>query len=90
MLRVAWAALKIFTIRGAPGWLSQLGLRLLVSAQIMVSRFREFEPHVVLHADGVEPAWDSLSPLLSLPPSPLVLSLSLSKINKYTYNSWPT
>ena len=34
---------------------------------------REFEPHVGLCADDVEPAWDSLSPSLSLTlcPSPL-------------------
>ena len=44
---------------------------------------RRFEPHVGLRADGVEPAWDSLS--FSFSPSPahgsLTLSLSL-KINK--------
>ena len=33
----------------------------------MVSRFRVFEPHVGLCADSVEPAWDSLSPSVSLP-----------------------
>ena len=42
---------------------------------------REFEPHVGLCADSMETAWDSLSPSLSLCPSPLVLSLSL-KINE--------
>ena len=41
----------------------------------------EFEPHVRLHADSAEPAWDSLSPSLSAPPL-LTLSVSLSKINK--------
>ena len=35
----------------------------------------EIEPHVGLHADSAEPAWDSLSH--SLCPSP-----TLSKINK--------
>ena len=40
----------------------------------------EFEPHIGLCADSVEPAWDS--PFLSLSvPLPLMLSLSL-KINK--------
>ena len=39
----------------------------------------EFEPHIRLFTDSVEPAWDSLSPL-SVPPL-LILSLSL-KINK--------
>ena len=28
----------------------------------------EFEPHVGLHADSAEPAWDSLSPSRSTPP----------------------
>ena len=42
----------------------------------------EFEPCIGLGADGAEPAWDSLSLLLSLP-LPCLLSLSLSlKINK--------
>ena len=43
---------------------------------------REFESHVGLCADGVEPAWDSLSlsPSLSLCPSRM-LCLAL-KINK--------
>ena len=61
---------------GAPGWLSQLSVQLLVSAQVMISRFREFEPHITFCTDSVESAWDSLS---------LSLSLSLSfalKINK--------
>ena len=34
------------------------------------------EPHIRLCADGVEPAWDSVSPSLSAPP-PLVCALSL-------------
>ena len=44
----------------------------------------EFEPHIGICIDGVEPAWDSVSPSLPLPclyvcvPS-LSLSLSLSK-----------
>ena len=29
---------------------------------------REFEPHIELLIDGVEPAWDSLSPSFSAPP----------------------
>ena len=32
-----------------------------VSAQVMILRFCEFEPHVGFGADGAEPAWDSLS-----------------------------
>ena len=42
---------------------------------------RGFKPHIGLRADSVEPAWDSLSPSLSVPPR-LTLSVSLSKINK--------
>ena len=38
-----------------------------------------FRPYVGVHADSVEPAWDSLFPSLSAPP---LLSLSL-KINKH-------
>ena len=40
----------------------------------------EIKPHVGLHTDSMEPAWDSLPLSLSVPPQ-LVLSLSL-KINK--------
>ena len=38
----------------------------------------EFKPHIGLCADGMEPAWDSVSP--SLCPSP-ACALSLKKIN---------
>ena len=41
---------------------------------------RGFEPHVRLHPDSGEPAWNSFSPSLSAPPL-LALLLSL-KINK--------
>ena len=58
---------------GVPGWLSLLSVRLLVSAQVVISQFREFEPRIRLCADSAEPAWDSLS----LPP-PLPLPCSLS------------
>ena len=64
---------------GAPGWLSRLSAWLLVSAQVMISRFHEFKPCIRLCADSVESPWDSLTPFLSVPP-PLMLSLSLSKI----------
>ena len=40
-------------------------------------KVHEFEPRIGLHADSTEPAWDSLSPSLCLPPIH-----SLSKINK--------
>ena len=49
-----------------------------VSAQVMISQFGEFEPHIRLCADRAEPALDSVSPSFSAPP-PLTLSLSLSK-----------
>ena len=62
---------------GAPGWLAQLVKCLdLISAQIMISLFVEFEPHVRLYA-GPEPAWDSLS--LS---APALSTFSLKQLNK--------
>ena len=61
---------------GALGWLSWLSLQLLISAQVMISQVHEFEPHVGLCADSVQPAWDSLS--FSLCPS-FTLPLSLSQ-----------
>ena len=49
----------------------------------------EFEPHIRLCTDSIQPAWDSLSPSLSLLLPQLMCSLSLSvspslslKINK--------
>ena len=54
---------------GAPGWLSRLSVKLLISAQVMISRFV---------GSSTEPAWESLSPFLSAPP-PLAVSLSLLK-----------
>ena len=62
--------------RGAPGWLGWLSIRLLISAQVMISRFVGSSP-----ASGsalTAGAW-SLLPILSLP------SLSLSKINEHTF-----
>ena len=40
-----------------------------------------FEPHVRLSADRTEPAWDSRSPSLSVPP-PFTLSVSLKQTFK--------
>ena len=70
--------LKPFRL-GVPGWLSRFGIRLLVSAQVVISQLIGwFKSRVGLCTDSAEPAWDSLS----LPP-PLSLSLSLPlKINK--------
>ena len=40
----------------------------------------EFEPCIGLHADSMEPAWDSLSHPLSLPlPCSLVVSVEVNK-----------
>ena len=46
------------------------------SAQVMISWFCEFEPHIRLSAVSTEPALDPLSPSLSAPTLPM---LSLSK-----------
>ena len=73
-------------VSGAPGWLSQLSV--LTSPQIMISQLVSLSPvsGSVLTAQSLEPASDSVSPSLSLCPSPshaLFVSLSLSKINKH-------
>ena len=59
-------------------------VKLLTLAQVMISMACEFEPASgsVLMAQSLEPALDSVSASLSAPPW-LVLSLSLSKINKH-------
>ena len=58
------------------------------SAQVMISQFRSSSPTSgsVLKALSLKPVSDSVSPSLSAPP-PLVLSLSLSKINKH-WGAW--
>ena len=66
---------------GGPGWLSQLSVQLLVSAQVMISQFVGSIPvsGSVLTAQSLEPALDSVYPPLSA--SPLLmggLSFSLS------------
>ena len=66
--------------KGAPGRLSRLGDRLLVLAQVMISQFCEFEPHVGLCAGSVGPAWDSL--FLSLCPYPTHTVFVSLKVNK--------
>ena len=69
---------------GVPGWHSRLSIRLLVLAQVMISRVHEFELRVRVCAGSVESACDCLSLSLSLSLSgPPLLSLTLSlKINK--------
>ena len=61
-----------------PRQLSRLSVSLLVSTHDLT--VCEFEPRIGLSAVGVEPAWDSLSPSLSLPlPCLLCLYLCLSQ-----------
>ena len=62
---------------GAPGWLSQLSIRLLVSAQVTISPYRELEPRIGSALTGRN-LLESLCLPLSAPPR-LVLPLSLSK-----------
>ena len=63
--------------KGAAGWLSQLGVQLLVLAQVMISRLVGSSSGSVLAARSL---LGILSPSLSAPP---LLTISLSKINKY-------
>ena len=59
-----WRLHKNLMPEGAPGWLSQLSIQLLISAQVMISQ----EPLVRLCTDSKEPA--SLSPLSLSPSAP--------------------
>ena len=60
--------------RGA--WVAQLVMRLTLGFSLGHDlTVHKFKPHIGLHADSAEPAWDSLSPSSSAPP-PLALSLS--------------
>ena len=71
--------------RGA--WEAQ-SVQRLTSAQVMISRSVSSSPASgsVLTAQSLEPAWDSVSPSLSLP-LPHSRSLSVSKINKH-WGAW--
>ena len=60
-------------VTGAPGWLSPLSFRLLMSAQVMISPFMKSSPCPPL---GILSPSVSAHPLLSLS---LSLSLSLNK-----------
>ena len=64
--------------RGA--WVAQ-SIGRLTSAQVMISQFVSLSPMLgsMLTAESLEPALDSVSPSLSVPP---LLSLSLSLKNK--------
>ena len=62
---------------GVPGWLSQLSILLLISAQVMISRFVSSSPE----SGSVLTVWSLLGISLSLPlsaPPPLVLMSFLS------------
>ena len=64
---------------GATGWLSRLSVQVMISSGHDLT-VCELKPHMGLRADGSEPAWDSLSPSLSVPPpAPLALSLKINK-----------
>ena len=76
-----WGASEIVEIVGAPGWLSQLGVQLLVPAQVMISRFISLSPHQAPCSQHRACLVFSLSLSLSAPP---LLFLSL-KINKLRY-----
>ena len=68
-------------------WVAQ-SVERLTSAQVMISRSVSSSPASgsVLTAQSLEPAWDSVSPSLSLP-LPRSRSLSVSKINKH-WGAW--
>ena len=71
---------------GAPGWLSHLSVRLLVSAGVIISPFKGLSG---LCVDNVGPGWDSLFPFLSASSS-LAHAYTFSlekKINKLKKNS---
>ena len=70
---------KIVSSRGA--WVAQL-VKLLTSAQVMISQFVGLSPvsGSVLTAQSLEPALDSVSPSLSLP---FPCSYSVSLKNKH-------
>ena len=68
-----------------PGWLSQLSIQLLISAQVMHDlTVCEFEPHVGLVLSAAQSLLGIVSLSLCLSPARIrshVHSLSLSKIN---------
>ena len=68
----------VLKIMGAPGWLRQLSVWVLISAQVLISRFLSLSPLVGLCADSAGHTWDSFFPPLSLS-----LPRSLSKINNF-------
>ena len=91
MIKTSWfkIPLEVRGLRnqqlGAPEWLSGLSIRLLVSAQVVISQVRSSCPT----SGSVLTAWSLLGILdlpLSLPlPHSLACTLSLSKTNKQTF-----
>ena len=74
---------------GAPGWLRQLSVQLLISAQVMISRFVSLRPAL----GSVLTVWSCMGFPVSLPlcPSPAhAPSLSQSQINKLKKNNNPS
>ena len=73
--------LEIELLRVASAWMAQL-VKCTTSAQVMISWFMCLSPASgsVLTAQSLEPASDSVSPFLSVPPR---LVCSVSKINKH-------
>ena len=63
---------------GAPGWLGWLSVLTLDFSSGDDTMVHEFEPHIGLWVDSVEPAWDSLS-LYPSPVSAHTYSFSLSQ-----------
>ena len=72
----------LLTIQGRGAWVAR-GVKHPTSAQVTISRFMGLSPALgsVLTALSLEPASDSESPSLSVPPL-LTLCLSLSLKNK--------
>ena len=64
--------------KGAPWWLSWLSVQLLIFSSGHDLTIPEFNPQVRLCTDSSEPAQDSLSPPLFVPPQ-LSLFVSLSQ-----------
>ena len=79
---VTYAHANCLKAAGVSGWLSQLSVRLLVSAQIMILWFVRSSPCIGLCAGSAEPTWGTLSPSVSAPP-PLVLCLEINLKKKW-------
>ena len=70
------------TKSGAPGWLSQLNIGLLILAQVMISQFMELSP--ALGSPGiVQSLLGILSSSFSAPPPTHAPAYSLSLKNKH-------